>query len=234
MDNGPDPPAPLLAVEGVAKHFSGVRALQDITFALAPGESLGVAGPNGCGKTTLLNVISGFLRPDRGRVRLAGRDLTGWEPHRVVRAGVARTFQVPRLAFRMTVEENVRAATLYRRLPSRIRRETVERALTSVGLEGFRTGHVGALSQGQIRLVELARALATDPRLLLLDEPFAALSPGDVPEVLSALRRLHADRLSMVVVAHSRAFFEALCTRVAVLRDGRVVEVSAPGDMPRA
>lgn len=234
MDNGPEPPAPLLAVEGVAKHFSGVRALQDITFALAPGESLGVAGPNGCGKTTLLNVISGFLRPDRGRVRLAGRDLTGWEPHRVVRAGVARTFQVPRLAFRMTVEENVRAATLYRRLPWRICRETVERALTSVGLEGFRTGHVGALSQGQIRLVELARALATDPRLLLLDEPFAALSPGDVPEVLSALRRLHADRLSMVVVAHSRAFFEALCTRVAVLRDGRVVEVSAPGDMPRA
>ncbi len=218
----------------MAKYFGGVRVLQDITLALASGESLGVAGPNGCGKTTLLDVISGFLRPDRGGVRLAGRDFTGWEPHRVVRAGVARTFQVPRLAFRMTVEENVRAATLYRRLPWRIRRETVERALTSVGLEGFRTGEVGALSQGQIRLVELARALATAPRLLLLDEPFAALSPGDVPEVLSALRRLHADGLSMIVVAHSRAFFEALCTRVAVLQDGRVVEVGAPGDMPRA
>ncbi len=211
-----------------------MRVLQDITLALASGESLGVTGPNGCGKTTLLNVLSGFLRPDRGRVRLAGRDVTGWAPHRIVRAGVARTFQVPRLAFRMTVEENVRAATLYRRLPWRARHETVDRVLTSVELEGFRRSEVRLLSQGQVRRVELARALATDPRLLLLDEPFASLSPGDVPEVLSAVRRLHAAGLSMVVVAHSRAFFEALCARVAILQDGRVVRVTAPGDLPRA
>ena len=103
-----------------------------------------------------------------------------------------------------------------------------------MGLEEFRKSDIRLLSQGQIRRVELARALATDPRLLLLDEPFASLTPADVPEVLSAIRRLHAAGMSMVIVAHSRAFFEALCTRVAILQDGRVVRVSAPGDLPRA
>jgi ABC-type branched-subunit amino acid transport system ATPase component len=247
VDSGPRPPAPasggtaapasgplLLAVEGVAKRFGGVSVLRDISLALTSGESLGLAGPNGCGKTTLVNVISGFLRPDRGRVRLAGRDLTGWTPHRVAREGIARTFQVPRLAFRMTVDENVRAAALHRRLTPQAVGETVERALASVGLEGLRAREVRSLSQGQIRRVELARALATSPRLLLLDEPFASLSPGDTPEVLSALRRLHATGLALVVVAHSRALFEALCTRVAILGDGHVVRTCAPGDLPRA
>ncbi len=226
VDNAPS----LLAVEGVAKRFDGVSVLQDITLTVAPGESLGLAGPNGCGKTTLLNVISGFLRPDRGRVWLENRDLTGWHPHRVVRAGVARTFQLPRLAFRMTVEENVGAAALHQRLSRRAIRETVDRVVTSVGLGGVGTHEVRSLSQGQIRRVELARALATDPRLLLLDEPFASLS--DVPEILSALRRLRARGLSMIVVAHSRALFEAVCVRVAVIQSGRVVRTCAPGELP--
>ncbi|HEX4836828.1 MAG TPA: ATP-binding cassette domain-containing protein [bacterium] len=228
----PRPAPSLLAVEGVAKRFDGVSVLQDITLTVAPGETLGLAGPNGCGKTTLLNVISGFLRPDRGRVWLENRDLTGLQPHRVVRAGVARTFQLPRLAFRMTVEENVGAATLHHRLSRRAIRETVDRVVTSVGLGGLGTHEVRSLSQGQIRRVELARALATDPRLLLLDEPFASLSPGDVPEILSALRRLRARGLSMIVVAHSRALFEAVCERVAVIQSGRVVRTCAPGELP--
>lgn len=228
----PRPAPSLLAVEGVAKRFDGVSVLQDITLTVAPGETLGLAGPNGCGKTTLLNIISGFLRPDRGRVWLENRDLTGLQPHRVVRAGVARTFQLPRLAFRMTVEENVGAATLHHRLSRRAIRETVDRVVTSVGLGGLGTHEVRSLSQGQIRRVELARALATDPRLLLLDEPFASLSPGDVPEILSALRRLRARGLSMIVVAHSRALFEAVCERVAVIQSGRVVRTCAPGELP--
>ena len=248
VDNAARPPAPeglaaasgsephltpsLLAVEGVAKRFDGVSVLEDITLTLAPGESLGLAGPNGCGKTTLLNIISGFLRPDRGRVLLENRDLTGWRPHRVVRAGVARTFQLPRLAFRMTVEENVGAATLHLRLNRRAIRETVDRVMTSVGLGELAAREVRSLSQGQIRRVELARALATDPRLLLLDEPFASLSPGDVPEILSALRQLRARGLPMVVVAHSRALFEAVCARVALIQSGRIVRTCAPGELP--
>lgn len=230
-ETGPRPAPSLLAVEGVAKRFGGVSVLEDITLTIAPGESLGLAGPNGCGKTTLLNVISGFLRPDRGRVFLENRDLTGWQPHRVVRAGVARTFQLPRLAFRMTVEENVGAAALHLRLSGRAIRETVDRVVTSVGLGGLGTHEVRSLSQGQIRRVEVARALATNPRLLLLDEPFASLSPGDVPEILSALRRLRAGGLSMVVVAHSRALFEAVCGRVAVIQSGRVVRTCEPGEL---
>lgn len=236
MDSGVrvSPPSPPLAVEGVGKRFGGVRVLDDIALGLGPGESLGLAGPNGSGKTTLLDIISGFLRPERGRVRMAGRDVTGWAPHRIARAGAARTFQTPRLAFRMTVEENVRAATLSRRLTPRSGRETVNGALASVGLGGAQTREVRDLSPGQVRRVELARALATSPRLLLLDEPFAALGPEDVPEVLAALRGIRAAGLSLLVVAHSRAVFEALCTRVVVLEAGHIVRTCAPGDLPRA
>jgi ABC-type branched-subunit amino acid transport system ATPase component len=236
VDSGPraSRASPLLAVEGVGKRFGGVRVLEDIGLLLVPGESLGLAGSNGSGKTTLLDIISGFLRPDRGRVRLAGRDVTGWTPHRIVRTGAARSFQTPRLAFRMTVEENVRAATLYRRLTLRAAREVTDGVLASVGLEGTHARQVRDLSPGQIRRVELARALATSPRLLLLDEPFASLGPEDVPEVLSALRGIRAAGLSLLIVAHSRAVFEALCTRVAVLEGGHIVRTCAPGDLPRA
>lgn len=236
VDSGPQAPrpSPALAVEELEKRFGGVRVLDDIALMLDPGESLGLTGPNGSGKTTLLDIISGFVRADRGRVRMAGRDVTGWAPHRIVRTGAARTFQAPRLAFRMTVEENVRAATLYRRLTPRAGRETVDGVLASVGLEGAQTREVRDLSPGQIRRVELARALATSPRLLLLDEPFAALGPEDVPEALSALRGIRAAGHSLLIVAHSRAVFEALCTRVVVLEGGRIVRTCAPGDLPRA
>lgn len=236
MDSGPRASLapPPLAVEGVGKRFGSALVLQDISLILGPGESLGLVGPNGAGKTTLLDIISGFLRPDRGRVWLAGRDVTGWTPHHIVRTGAARTFQAPRLAFRMTVEENVRAATLYRRLTPPAGCETVDGVLASMGLEGARAREVRDLSQGQIRRVELARALATSPRLLLVDEPFTSLGPQDAPEVLAALRGVRAAGLPMLIAAHSRAVFEALCTRVAVLGGGRIVRTCAPGDLPRA
>ncbi len=223
--------AGLLRVEGVVKRFGGAVALDGLTLGLAAGESLGVAGPNGCGKTTLVNVISGFALPNQGRVWFDGREITRWPPHRIVREGIARTFQLPRLAFRFTVEQNLEAATLHRRLKSHGRREVVSQVLETAGLAHLRGREIRTLSLGEIRRVEVGRALATGARVLLLDEPFASLSSGDAPEVLSALRRLRREGRTMLIVAHSPALFQALCDRVAVIAAGRIIRSGRPVDV---
>ncbi len=229
------PPAlPLLRVEDVTKQFGGVKVLRGVTLALAPGESLGLAGPNGSGKTTLVDVISGFLRPDAGRIWFQGEDLTCWPPHRVVRAGIARTFQVPRLAFHMSVDENIRAATLYRRLRREAEGEVVGHVLETVGLASLRAHGVRTLSPGQVRRVELARALAANPRVLLLDEPFASLGPGDIPEIISVLRQLRASGISILVAGSGRALFRVLCDGVALLQDGRIARTIGSGSLSDA
>lgn len=225
---------PLLRVEDVTKHFGGARVLWGVTLVLAHGECLGLAGPNGCGKTTLLDVISGFLPPDAGRIWFQDEDLTCRPPHRVVRAGIARTFQVPRLAFHMTVIENIRAATLHRRLRRDVEGEVLGRVLETAGLASLRARAVHTLSPGQVRRVELARALATNPRALLLDEPLASLGPGDIPEVVSVLRRLRASEIPMLVAGSGRALFRALCDRIALLHDGRIARTVGSGGLSDA
>ncbi len=225
------PAAPLIQVEHVSKRFDGARVLRGLTLVLAPGEALGLTGVNGCGKSTLVDIITGFLRPDEGRIWLAGRNVTGWAPHRLVRGGVARTFQAVRLPLPLTIEEILRAATLHRRLPRRAEEDLIGRVVETAGLEALLARSVRALSPGQRRRVELARALATGPRVLLLDEPFASLGPDDIPEVLSILRRLRTERTPMLIVAHSPALFHSLCDRIAVLQDGRIVRTVLPGDL---
>ncbi len=247
-----------LVVEGVVKAFGRVTVLSDVSLVLEPGDALGITGAHGCGMTVLIDIISGFLAPDRGRVRAGGYDLAGRAPHRVARAGIARTFQRPNLAFDMTVEENVRAAVLCRRrharaaeeYPSRPaplppcppartgrsgatggdrggarfggHRQAVERALALTGLHEFRREEAHRLSPGQIRGVEVARALAGSPNVLLLDEPFAALGEEDAPEMLSTIRRLRAEGMTMLVTAHRRPILDVLCTRVVSLEAGRL------------
>ncbi|HKV43302.1 MAG TPA: ATP-binding cassette domain-containing protein [bacterium] len=224
---------PLLVVEEVVKHFGGAVALAGLTLSLGEREVLGVTGPNGCGKTTLINVISGFVRPDRGRVWLGDRDITAWPPYRTVRAGVARTFHVPRLAANLSVGQNLEAATLHRHLRGHGRTETAGWALDLAGLQPLRERKVRTLSVGETRRVELGRALATGAHVLLLDEPFASLSPEEISEMLSALRRLR-DVVSVVLVAHSFSLLQALCDRVAVIAAGRVVGDGPPSVLWRA
>lgn len=224
----------LLRVEDVAKRFGGATVLDGLTLSLGAGESLGITGPNGCGKTTLIDVVSGFIRPDRGHVWLAGRDITRWPPHRVVGAGLARTFQQPRLAPRLTVEQTLEAAVLHRRLGSSGRRRVVNQILHTVGLADLRRREGWTLSLGAIRRVQVGCALAAGGRLLLLDEPFASLGPEDAPEVVSALRHLRRDGVSMLIVAHSPTLLQALCDRIAVVEAGRVVQTGSPAEVLRA
>jgi len=223
----------LLRVEDVITRFDGVTALNGLTLSLAAGESLGISGPNGCGKTTLVNVISGFVRAEQGRVWLADTEITRWPPHRVVRAGIARTFQRPRLAFRMTVEQNLEAATLHRNLRARKRRQVVNQVLSIAGLEPLRAREAWTLSLGAIRRVEVGRALATGGTVVLLDEPFASLSPDDAPEVFSVLRRLKREGVSMLIIAHGFGVFHTLCDRVAVIEAGRVIRAGRPAEVLR-
>lgn len=213
---------PTLHVEGVVKRFGGATVLDGLTLSLAPGESIGIAGPNGSGKTTLVDIISGFIRPDAGGAWLAGREITRWPPHRIVRAGMARTFQQAKLAGRLTVEQQLEVATLHRRLGAQARRRAVNDVLEMLGLGDLRARETRTLSGGEIRRADLGRVLATGAHVLLLDEPVTSPSAEGAAETLSVLRRLRKEGRTMLIVAHSAAFLQTLCDRVASIEHGRV------------
>ena len=225
----------LLEVERVGRAFGGVRAVHDVSFALAEGDLVGVMGPNGSGKTTLFNLITGALRPDAGRIRLGERDVTGWAAHRVCAAGIARTFQHVRPFAGLTVLENVLVGRLYGRGRARVRRaaavDDAERLLRLVGLGGrghLPTAHLTLMDRKRL---ELARALATDPRLLLLDEFMAGLNPTETESAMALLRRLHGEGLALLMVEHIVWALLDLSRRVIVLSAGEKVAEGTPGDV---
>ena len=223
----------VLRAEGVRKAFDGLRAVDHVDFELRAGEVVALIGPNGAGKTTLLNVLSGQLRPDAGRVVLVGRDVTRWPPHARARAGLARTFQIPQLAPSLTVREHVEAARLRGRLRGR-RPEGLERAVEALLERGAlldkRDVPAGALAHGDRRLLELALALALEPKALLLDEPAAGLSPAEVERFLQLVRGLRAERddLAILLVEHDMDVVFELAERVVVLHRGRVLAEGPP------
>jgi branched-chain amino acid transport system ATP-binding protein len=224
----------LLRIEGLVRHFQGVAAIAGLTLILQQGETLGLAGGNGSGKTALIDIITGFARPERGRVWLGALDVTGWPVHRIVRAGIARTFQTPRIARRLTVEQHLQAAVLHRRLARQGELKEMTRTLELMNLGGVRRRETWALSAAQVRRLEIGRALITGTRMLLLDEPFASLGPDDLSAVVSALRRLRAERLTMLVAARGEALLQALCDRVAIMEAGRVSRIPRAADSRHA
>ena len=222
-------PGPLpLRIQTAVKRFGGAVALNGLTLSLARGESLGIAGPNGSGKTTLIDVISGFVRPDGGSTWLAGQEITRWPPYRIVRAGMARTFQHPTLAGRLTVQQHLEAATLHRRLPPQERRRAVNDVLDTLALGDLRAREAGALSAAEIRRADLGRALASGARVLLLDEPLASPNDRDAAEMLSALRRLRREGRTMLIAATSALLLQTLCDRVVRMVDGHLVRDEPP------
>ncbi len=225
----------LLEVEHLAKQFGGVRALDDVTLEVEAGQLVGLIGPNGAGKTTLFNVVSGVLRPDRGRVVFRGRDLTGLPPHAVCHAGIARTFQVVQPFARLTVLDNVAAAWLFGRrcVGARVPRAAAEagaRELLEYGkLAAKATRPAGTLTLSERKRLEMVRALATGPDLLLLDEVLAGLNPQETEEMAAIVRRLTRDLgLAVLLIEHNVRAVMALSERIIVLSYGKVIARGAP------
>jgi len=222
--------AALLEVTGISRSFGGVRAVSDVSFALEAGDVLGIMGPNGSGKSTLLNLIAGALRPETGRIRLDGHDITGFSAHRMCAMGVARTFQLVRPFMGLSVEENVLVGGLYGRRPRERRHRAggSERLLALVGLAG--KGHLrpGQLTAMDRKRVELARALAAEPRLLLLDEFMAGLTPAETGEAMALVRGLQREGLTLIMVEHIVWALLDLSQRILVLSAGEKIAEGAP------
>ncbi|NEA22689.1 ABC transporter ATP-binding protein [Actinomadura bangladeshensis] len=214
----------ILNVSGVGKDFRGLRALSDVGFAVERGEILGIIGPNGAGKTTLFNVICGALAPDGGRVVFGGRDVTGASPDRIARAGMVRTFQLMRPFGSMTVLENVGLAAQHRRAsPARLRKRSLD-VVERVGLGDWAHRNATELPTAGLKRLELARALAMRPAVLLLDEVLAGLVPSEREPVLDLLTALREeDGTTLLFIEHIMAAVMRLSDRVLVLDQGRVL-----------
>lgn len=213
----------------VSKSFGGVRAVSDVSFSVAPGEVLGVMGPNGSGKSTLLNLVAGALRPDSGRVRLDGEDITGLAPHRVCARGIARTFQLVRPFMGLSVSDNVRVGHAYgRRSRERTGDGETARLLRLVGLAGKEHLVPAQLTVMDRKRVELARALAARPRLLLLDEFMAGLTPTETEVAMALIRSLQREGLTLILVEHIVWALLDLSHRIVVLSAGEKIADGAP------
>ena len=225
--------APLLEVRGISKAFLGLHALSDVSFDVREGEVLGIIGPNGAGKTTLFNVLNGFLLPDRGEVRWLGAPTTGLQPHEICRRGIGRTFQVMRVFPRLTVEENVMVGAFVRdRAPDRARARAIE-ALERVGLRDRASLVPTGLTTLELRLMELARCLATGPRLVLLDEPLAGLSSDGVELMSSMIRLAPAAGVTVAIIEHTIQALVKVADRLVVLDQGRPLAEGLPGEVTR-
>ncbi len=221
----------LLSVDGVSKSFGGLRAIHRVSFDLAEGEMQGLIGPNGAGKTTLFHVVSGFLRPDEGSMTYAGESLAGLRPHDICQRGMVRTFQIARPFLRLTVLENVVVGALQRVAHRREAMAIAEEALDLTGLAG-KAGSMGhSLTLPDRKRLELARALATGPRVLLLDEVMAGLTPTETGRLIDLIRAIHGRGVTILLIEHVMKAVMALSQRVLVLNYGEVIACGRPEEV---
>ena len=210
---------PLLQLYDVVRDFGGVRAVDGVSLSLAGGELRVLLGPNGCGKTTLFHIISGGLRPSAGRIELAGRDVTGWPPHRIARAGIARKFQVPTVFGELTVAENLALGRW-----GSVHEASCIADLERLGLSGKQHLLASSLSHGERQWLELGIALASQPRILLLDEPTAGMTFAEARKMGALLRNIAAEgNTAVFVIEHNIAFVEQLECAVTVLARGKIL-----------
>ena len=228
-----DSGTPVLVVKGLRRAFGGLVAVNDLGFDVAQGEILGLLGPNGSGKTTALNLISGVLRPDAGTIRLMGRDIAGLASYRIARLGLARTFQLVRVLDGMDCRENIKAGLAFQKphLPAAEAQLRIDMLLGRVGLAGHGDRPAADLTYIDRKRLELARALAGRPRLLLLDEWLAGLNPSELVIGIDLIRSLKADGITIVLVEHVMAAVRALCDRCIVMSSGRKIAEGATADV---
>jgi len=223
--------APIVVASDVTKHYGGVRALDGVSLTVHEGELVGLVGPNGSGKTTLVNLLSGLVRPTSGAITVGGVDVAQLPPHRIAHVGVARTYQIPRPFASMTVRDNVAMAIMFGRSPRGLEaaRHAAEEHLALVGLANLADALPGEVNLHERQLLEMARALATRPRVLLLDEALAGLNPVEVDNAVAVVRRIHASGVAIVLVEHLLRVVNQLATRIVVLDHGRVLAEGDPG-----
>ncbi len=229
--------APLLEVISVSKRFGGVTAIDDVSFTLAESEILGLIGPNGAGKSTLFNLISGVQEPTSGTIRLAGQPIDGRRPDAICRAGIARTFQSASLLPEMTCWENVHVASLFCPAGKTGNSNAVERtarALDMCGLINVAHRDVSEITTGEAKRLEIARALATNPRILMTDEGVAGLNPAETDQVLEILRAVNASGVAIIFVEHDVRAVLSLVQRLVVIARGRLLAEGAPKEVARS
>lgn len=217
----------LLKVEGLTKHFGGLKAISDLSFNVEEGEILGLIGPNGAGKTTAFNLIAGFIRPNSGKVFLDGKDIVGMKPYAITRRGIARTFQIVKPFRKLSVLENVTLAAFLRFSARRQAETEARKVLERVDMDGKVHANASDLTLSEQKRLEIARALATGPKVLLLDEPMGGLNPTEIDHASELVRDICRSGVTIIWVEHVLKAIMSSCHRVIVIHHGEKI-----ADMP--
>lgn len=240
------PNRPLLSLSGITRSFGSLRAVDGASFSISNGSLTALIGPNGAGKTTTFNLIAGTQRPDRGEILFDGRSIAGLAPDQIFRLGLARTFQVPRPFANMTVLENLMLAPRHQlgerfannwfmsprvRLQEQVLRERAAQVLETCALAGKSSDLAGTLSGGQQKLLELARVLMIDPKLILLDEPAAGVNPALLETLIDRVRLLNRQGITFLLIEHNMDMVMRLCDPVIVMAQGRVLVQGSPAQV---
>ena len=223
----------LLQVQGVSRTFGPTRAVDNVSFAVQPGELLGLIGPNGAGKSTLFNLIAGVMPPSGGKIAVDGTDVTGWKSYDMARAGVARTFQIPKPYRQLSVIENVMISAFLRERSMGRARELADLTLSDLGLASYRDRPASELTVGLLKRLEVARALAMRPKLVLFDEIMAGLTPTEVGAMTEIVARLPARGITVIWVEHVLYAIMKTATRMVVINRGCVIAEGAPATVAR-
>ena len=219
---------PILDIRNLTKRFGGLVAVKDVSLNIEEGEIFGLIGPNGAGKTTIFNVVSGFYAPDNGSIRFKGAEITGMKPHRTCNFGLTRTFQLVKPFGRLTVMENVMAGA-YNKSPSKkTSQKLAEEVLEFVGLADKRDVIASMFNLGERKRLELARALATQPELLLLDEVMAGLNPSETETMIDLMRKVRDRGVTLFIIEHVMRAIMALSNRIVVLQHGENIAQGTP------
>ncbi len=221
----------LLEVSGLSKHFGGLRAVGGFDLTVDTGEMIGLIGPNGAGKTTVFSLLSGFLAPDAGQIRFAGRSLLGLKPHEICRLGLVRTFQIVRPFPQLSVIDNVRIAALVRHPSMRDAGAAARAVVERVGLGARVAEPAAGMTLADRKRLELARALATEPTLLLLDEVMAGLHATEIDAMVRLIGDIHAGGISVLLIEHNMRAVMSLSQRIVVLSFGEKISSGAPRDV---
>jgi branched-chain amino acid transport system ATP-binding protein len=221
----------MIQVRNLTKTFGGLTAVKDLSFSISEGEIVGLIGPNGAGKTTVFNLISGFYRPDNGSITISGRELVGLKPHRVCREGIARTYQIVRPFWDMTVLRNTMIGSLMLNKDLNKAEEEAKRVLELLELTEVEDREANALPISTLKRLEIARALTTNPRVLLLDEAMAGLNPTELGEMLGLVQKIHEKGTTLLIVEHLMQVIMSISHRVIVLDHGQKIAEGTPKDI---